>query len=90
MVTGSKPNQSNVDNLNNVRHTNVFLDCVILRMVALHFSGMLAANFQHDVSFQKTWIFKNNDFDHNFQEASIEIGIFKEHFTQVNVDKMMI
>jgi len=47
----------------------------MLKMEALRSSGMLAAHCQHGVSFQKTGIF-NNDFDHNFQEASIEIDIF--------------
>jgi hypothetical protein len=45
-------------------------------MAALRSSGMLAANFQHGVSFQKTGIFNDNYFDYNFQEASIEIDIF--------------
>jgi len=48
----------------------------MLKMEALSSSGMLAGNCQHVASFQKTGIFNNNNFDHNFQEASIEIDIF--------------
>jgi hypothetical protein len=69
VVTGSKTNQSNVDNLNNVRHTS------LLKMAALRSFGMLAAQCQHGVNYQKTGIFSNSDFDHDFQEASIEIEI---------------
>ena len=56
--------------------TSVFLDGFILKMATLPSPGMLAAHCQHGVSFQKTGIFNNNDFDRNFQEASIEIDIF--------------
>jgi hypothetical protein len=45
-------------------------------MAALRSPGMLAARCLQSVSFRKTGIFNNDDFDHNFQEAAIEIDIF--------------